>query len=137
MTPKQEAFCRAYLEKGNATEAYRLAYNAENMAQTTVTPKASKLLSQDNIRARLQELRGALVKASLWSRQQSVITLAGIASSQESKASDKIAAVKELNVLHGYNVPVKNNPFVGPDGEPLKVVISTCYVSLNRDASQK
>ena len=26
LTPKQEAFCRAYVETGNASEAYRQAY---------------------------------------------------------------------------------------------------------------
>ena len=37
LTIKQEAFARAYVETGNASEAYRRAYNAENMQQITAT----------------------------------------------------------------------------------------------------
>ena len=28
LTPKQEKFCQKYIEMGNASEAYRQAYNA-------------------------------------------------------------------------------------------------------------
>ena len=31
LTPKQEKFAQVYVECGNASEAYRQAYNAENM----------------------------------------------------------------------------------------------------------
>ena len=44
MTPKQEHFARLYVETGNASEAYRQAYNAENMKPETVTNEAYKLL---------------------------------------------------------------------------------------------
>ena len=37
LTIKQEAFARAYVETGNASEAYSRAYNAENMQQITAT----------------------------------------------------------------------------------------------------
>ena len=30
LTPKQERFCQAYIETGNASEAYRLACEAGN-----------------------------------------------------------------------------------------------------------
>lgn len=36
LTPKQETFCLAYIETGNASEAYRQAYDAENMKPDTV-----------------------------------------------------------------------------------------------------
>ena len=35
LTPKQEAFCLAYMETGNASEAYRRAYDADNMKPAT------------------------------------------------------------------------------------------------------
>lgn len=49
LTPKQEAFVRAYLETGNASEAYRRAYNAENMKPDTIKVKASELLKNGNV----------------------------------------------------------------------------------------
>ena len=36
LTPKQEAFCHSYVRLGDQAAANREAYNAENMADTTV-----------------------------------------------------------------------------------------------------
>ncbi len=58
LTAKQESFARAYVENGgNASEAYRSAYNAENMKQETIHSKACLLLKQDNVTARVKELQ--------------------------------------------------------------------------------
>jgi phage terminase small subunit len=57
LTPKQEKFCKAYIETGNASEAYRRAYNAENMKPTTVNRKAVEVLSDGKITARIAELQ--------------------------------------------------------------------------------
>lgn len=57
LTEKQEAFCRAFVETGNASEAYRRSYDAKNMAQNTIAVKASEMLNKDNISVRLQQLR--------------------------------------------------------------------------------
>ena len=57
LTPKQEKFCQVYIETGNASEAYRQAYNAEKMRPDTVNNKAYGLLQKGGIRARLDELR--------------------------------------------------------------------------------
>lgn len=66
LTPKQEAFCLAYLETGNASEAYRRSYDAKNMKPDTITVKASELLSNGNISVRLAELRAPIIaKAQL------------------------------------------------------------------------
>lgn len=57
LTPKQETFCQKYIETGNASEAYRQAYNAANMKPETVAVKASELLSSGKVSVRVQELR--------------------------------------------------------------------------------
>lgn len=57
LTQKQEAFCVAYIETGNGSEAYRKTYNAKAMAAKTVNEKASRLLAMGKVRARLDELR--------------------------------------------------------------------------------
>jgi phage terminase small subunit len=49
LTQKQENFCLAYIECGNASEAYRRAYDAENMQPQTIHVKASELLSSGKI----------------------------------------------------------------------------------------
>lgn len=57
MTPKQEHFCRLYVETGNASEAYRQAYNAENMKPESVNVEASRLLGSPNIALMIDELK--------------------------------------------------------------------------------
>lgn len=62
LTEKQEAFCRAYIETGNASEAYRTAYNAEHMNVASVNKAAQKLLENPQIAPRLQELRAPIIQ---------------------------------------------------------------------------
>lgn len=62
LTPKQEAFCQAYIETGNASEAYRKAYDCERMKPDSVNRKAKELLDHVKISARLAELREMVAK---------------------------------------------------------------------------
>ncbi len=58
LTLKQQAFCYAYLEcEGNASAAYKVAYNAENMMDKTVTERASQLMDNGNVAAMIDELQ--------------------------------------------------------------------------------
>lgn len=59
LTPKQEAFAQAYVETGNASEAYRRAYNAEAMKPNVISVKACELLSSGKVSVRVAELRDA------------------------------------------------------------------------------
>ncbi|ASM11846.1 terminase small subunit [Serratia marcescens] len=58
LTPKQEAFCQAYIETGNASEAYRKAYAADRMKPESVNRKAKELLDNGKITARIAALQG-------------------------------------------------------------------------------
>ncbi|MFH2819557.1 terminase small subunit [Citrobacter portucalensis] len=60
LTPKQEAFCQAYIETGNASEAYRTAYAADKMKTESVNRKAKELLDNGKIAARIGELQGEI-----------------------------------------------------------------------------
>ena len=58
LTLKQNRFCDHFIANdGNASAAYRAAYNAENMADTTIWSEASKLLANPLVAERLEELR--------------------------------------------------------------------------------
>ncbi|MCE9567471.1 MAG: terminase small subunit [Planctomycetes bacterium] len=58
LTVKQEAFVRNYFENGgNASEAYRHAYDAENMSDKTIWEAASRLLADSKVSARVKELK--------------------------------------------------------------------------------
>lgn len=56
LTPKQEAFCLAYIETSNASEAYRRAgYSAGN--DKTTHEAASRLLKNSKVIARVEALQ--------------------------------------------------------------------------------
>ena len=57
MTPKQEAFARAYVETGNASEAYRRAYDAENMNDNTLKKRASELLQHGDVAGTIERMQ--------------------------------------------------------------------------------
>lgn len=57
LTAKQEAFIRAYLKCGNASEAYRQNYNAKGMTSDAVNVEASRLLRHPLISPRLAEIQ--------------------------------------------------------------------------------
>ena len=70
LTPKQELICRKYVEIGYATEAYRIAYNTENMKQSTIWEKASRELNKGKVRARIAEIEAEYAEASKIERQK-------------------------------------------------------------------
>lgn len=76
---KQEKFCNYYLERGNASEAYRRAFSCEKMAEQTVWAKASVLLTKDKVRARVEELRAEMQRRSDITKDEVVGILADIA----------------------------------------------------------
>lgn len=58
LTEKQEKFCQFYLDtEGNASEAYRMAYDTSNMKPETVWSNASRLLDDSKVAARICEIR--------------------------------------------------------------------------------
>lgn len=65
LTQKQESFCLAYIEVGNASEAYRRVYNVEKMKSETINRKAFDLLQDGKITARINELRQRLEERTL------------------------------------------------------------------------
>jgi len=60
LTIKQEAFCQAYIETGNASEAYRSAYAADKMKAEAIHVKASELLTNGKVAVRVAELQGEI-----------------------------------------------------------------------------
>jgi phage terminase small subunit len=109
LTAKQEAFAQAIADGLGQADAYRMAYDAEGMKDSTVYSKASILMSDGKIRARVDELKAMVVEKQLWTREMSVKGLIqAYRIAQDAKTSTGMtAAVKELNVMHGFNEPTK------------------------------
>lgn len=107
LTAKQEAFCQGIADGLGQADAYRAAYDADRMKDNTIYPLASKLMKNSKITARIAELREAVQEKQLWSREMSVKAL--VQAYKEGSGSVKVAAVRELNAMHGYNEPAKLN----------------------------
>ena len=117
LTTKQEIFVQRLLEGNTQAEAYRFAYNCENMKDKTIIEKASKLMAQSNIRARYEELLEEHKQKALWSRSKAEEKLMWLLDkSQEdieyrglkqANSNSMLNTIKELNTLSDLN-PKKN-----------------------------
>lgn len=107
LTAKQEAFCQGIADGLGQADAYRAAYDAEDMKENSVYVNASKLMKNAKVMQRIAELKSQVQEKQLWSREMSVKAL--VQAYREGSGSVKVAAVKELNAMHGYNEPAKLN----------------------------
>lgn len=64
LTIKQEMFCNKYVEYGNASKAYRFAYDCSKTKDEVVNVKASELLAVGKVAVRVQELKNELKNKS-------------------------------------------------------------------------
>lgn len=92
LTAKQEAFCLAYIETGNASEAYRRSYDAGKMKPETVNRSAKELLDNRKIAARLAALREPVVAAAKMTLETHLQRLADLSDAAE-KAGQFSAAI--------------------------------------------
>lgn len=70
LTQRQEKFCIAYIETGNASEAYRRSYTTENSKPETVHRRAKDMMSNSKILARIEELKGKIETSTIATAQQ-------------------------------------------------------------------
>jgi len=89
-------------------DAYRSSYDCKNSTDKSIIELASTLARDINISSRVGELKDAIALAAIWSRLDSVQTLADIARDEEARASEKVSAIKELNAMHGFLAPTKH-----------------------------
>ncbi|MCK5137515.1 MAG: terminase small subunit [Bacteroidales bacterium] len=87
LTPKQEKFCHAYMETGNASEAYRQSYSCGRMKEATINVKASELLKHGKVAVRLNEIKNELKETSDIKKERVLFELEAI---MEAKISDYI-----------------------------------------------
>ena len=110
ITPKQEKFAQCVADGMSQAEAYRTAFDVSPGSKPeTSQANASRLMADSRISARVYELRNKLSEKALWTREDSVRALKEIADrlSGDEKVSDAVAAIKELNAMHGFNAPAK------------------------------
>ena len=63
LTPKQEKFVMALITGMSQRQAYKFAYNAENMKNHTIDRRACELFKKDNVQAKYKQLINEKQKA--------------------------------------------------------------------------
>ena len=109
LTAKQEAFAQSIANGDDQATAYRTAYEAATMKDASVYIQASRLIKDPKITLRVDELKAEVAKQHLWTREMSVLGLIkafNVANTAKS-SSGMTGAVKELNLMHGFNEPTK------------------------------
>jgi len=103
LTPKQDGFCLSYIETGNASEAYRLNYDAGKMSDTSINRAAKELLDNPKIAPRLARLKQAhserhnITVNGITDMYQAVI----IDSTANKQYGPTVSAITGLAKLHG------------------------------------
>ena len=120
LTQKQEAFALAYVETGNAAEAYRRAYDVKAATlHSTIYSAASRLMSDPKIYARVLELQDQAAQLTLYTVKQAFeeyeaarkLAMTG----EVSNPSAAVAAVKGKVALFGLEAPAKSKVLHGND----------------------
>ena len=111
---KEEIFVQRRIEGYSQTEAYRFAYNCENMKDKTVTEKASKLMAKDNVRARYEELMNELKEKAFYTVEKANNDLEWLKLQakddienrglKQANANAYLGAVKEQISLNGITI---------------------------------
>ena len=117
LTVKQEKFCMAFVETGDQSEAYRRAYDAENMSPTNINSKAYLLKANGYIAARIDELMAELQQRHRKTMDDLLDDLeeARTLAAQTSQPSSMIAATMGSAKLLGLDKPAPDDDEKGQE----------------------
>ena len=129
LTVEQELFCSLRCEGRNQSDAYREAVpQSAKWKPETIWRRAHEWGVMRKVVARIEQIHEELRAKGAWTREDSARALVGVINAPE-KNADIIAAVKELNVMHGYNAPVQ----VVHSGEVTKITRRIIYATVTTD----
>lgn len=112
LTDKQEKFCINIALKGmTQIDAYKDAYDAENMGDDTIYVAASNLISNHKISIRINELREKAASSKIMSAIQRKEWLTDmVLNDTEANKTDKLKALDILNKMTGeYTTKLEGN----------------------------
>ncbi len=131
LTKRMDGFAQSVASGKNQSDAYRENYSTKTMADKSVWVEASLLAKCPKVSIRIEEIKKEVANEQLWTKLKSIKVLAKIAEEGQTESS-RIAAVKELNAMHGFNGPSKLE-LLGPDGGPVQVKATRTLTELYAD----
>ncbi len=111
LTPKQEKFAQVWHATGNKSEAYRQAYNCENMSDEAIKVEANKVSGNPNVSLTFAELqKSAQKRNNVTVDTVSQMYLKAWKMAEEIKnPSAMVSAASGMAKLHGLNAPDKQD----------------------------
>ena len=108
LTPKQERFVQNIVSGMSQRQAYKDAYDAENMKDETIDSEASILFNDQKVSKRYKEIMDKLEDKAIMSARERMIWLSGVVCDvvkeqgiKEADINTKIKAVDILNKMSG------------------------------------
>jgi phage terminase small subunit len=99
LTIKQEKFVQGLFAGLSQREAYKQAFNCENMKDETIDVKASELASRDKIRVRLDELKNELKSRNMITAERVIAEYAKLAFFDPRKLFNTDGTPKDITEL--------------------------------------
>jgi|GEM_PF-6882276 len=121
LTAKQEEFAKLVAAGSNLSDAYRKAYNA-NYSNNVMKVRGYETSTNPNVAAKIKELKNEVKQLELWRKEDSIRALISVVN-EPSRPSDVVAAVKELNMMHGFNAAMELK-HIGDADKPIKIDLS-------------
>lgn len=101
LTSKQEKFVQELVKGKSQRQAYKAAYDASKMKDSTIDRRASELFGNSEVKARYNELIQTGTKKALWTRERAINELVEMLddSKYDKNYAGRYNAIKELNTL--------------------------------------
>lgn len=127
LTQKQLAFISVYIKTGNASEAYRQAYDCTGSSEIAINVSAHRVLKNPKVELRIKELQGraaqevvltrAFVLEGLMNNAREAAALKDFTASN--KAFELLGKTEELSMfVERANVTTDNRHTVEPESLP-------------------
>lgn len=101
LTPKQERFIQNIVSGMSQRQAYKDAYDAENMTDETIDVRACELFNSSKIKVRYNELLSRLEDAAIMTAIEKRRMLREMAMNKENSITDRIKAIDTDNKMAG------------------------------------
>ena len=126
LTPKQETFARHVAEGDTYAQAYRTAYDAENMSDKAIRVEASRLASNPIVSLMVMELQEAANVQTQYTIEKAMRELeeARLMAMEEGQLSSAVSAIEkkaklnglfEKDNMQGFKLPPMQISFTAPD----------------------
>lgn len=101
LTPKQERYIQNIVSGMSQRQAYKDAYNAENMTDESIDVEACKLFNDTKVSQRYKELMSRLEDEAVMSAIEKRRMLREMATNVENSITDRIKAIDTDNKMAG------------------------------------